>query len=165
MKFVKHVVPFFESPREITESTPFLSSSQQRLQGWELLPVTFAARFIAVVWWFFCLILCSTYTANLAAHLSKLQHYPSSIEQLLAQTKIRYGCIASTTNCDFFRFSDNPMFRHAWFTMTDLWANETIFENYDEALYAVKNRGDFALFDDVSYFRSCLQLQLLPAVL
>lgn len=122
-------------------------------EGWELLPSTFPARLVAVVWWFFCLIICSTYTANLAAYLSKMQLLPDSVDHLLAQNKIRYGCIESTTNCDFFRYATNPLHRHAWFTMTELWRNETIFPDTKEALKYVRSHADFALFDDVSYFR------------
>ena len=122
-------------------------------QGWELLPLTCPARLVAVVWWFFCLIVCSTYTANLAAYLAKPQHLPASVDHLLAQTKIRYGCTSSTTNCDFFRYSSNPLYRHAWYMMTELWGNETIFDRYDEGLDFVRKNDDFALFDDVSVFR------------
>ena len=127
-------------------------------QGWELLPLTFAARFMAVVWWIFCLIIMAAFTANLAAYLSKLHHVPRAISQLLGQTKIRYGCVNSTSDCDFFRLSDNPFYQNAWYTMAELWEGKTIFNDCKTAFEAVAREENLALFSDVSYFSYHLNL-------
>ena len=37
--------------------------------------------------------------------------------------------------------------------MTELWENETIFPEAADAMKYVRTHADFALFDDVSYFR------------
>ena len=122
-------------------------------QGWELLPLTFPARLMAVVWWIFCLVVASSFTANLAGYLAQLHHVPNDIKQLLGQTRVQYGCINSTSDCDFFRLSDDPLYRNAWYTMTKLWYGKTIFKDCHEAMKQVEERGNIALFSDVSYFR------------
>jgi hypothetical protein len=121
-------------------------------QSWDMMPVSFAGKLLATGWWFFCLVICSTYTANLAAFLTNLQHIPDTINHLLMQTKIKYGCLNSTTNCDFFKNSKVPLHQQAWLTMTQLWEGKYIFESYSVALNYVRTHSNFALFDDVSYF-------------
>ena len=55
---------------------------------------------VAGMWWFFTLIMISSYTANLAAFLTaaKMDVPINSAEDLAKQTKIKYGtyCCGST---------------------------------------------------------------------
>lgn len=55
---------------------------------------------VAGMWWFFTLIMISSYTANLAAFLTaaKMEAPINSAEDLTKQTKIKYGtyCCGST---------------------------------------------------------------------
>ena len=59
-----------------------------------------STRMVAGMWWFFTLIMISSYTANLAAFLTaaKMDTPINSAEDLSKQTKIKYGtyCCGST---------------------------------------------------------------------
>ena len=59
------------------------------------------------MWWFFTLIMISSYTANLAAFLTveRMESPIESAEDLAKQTKIRYGCVESGSTGAFFRVS------------------------------------------------------------
>ena len=60
---------------------------------------------VAGMWWFFTLIIISSYTANLAAFLTveRMESPIESVEDLARQTKIKYGTTASGTTKAFFR--------------------------------------------------------------
>lgn len=62
-------------------------------------------RLAAAVWWFFALIVTSSYTANLAAFLTKEQMEASisNVEDLATQSQIRYGVLAGGSTESFFR--------------------------------------------------------------
>ena len=54
-----------------------------------------STRMVAALWWLFTMIMVSSYTANLAAFLTieRLESPIESIEDLVRQTEIQYGCI------------------------------------------------------------------------
>ena len=60
---------------------------------------------VAGMWWFFTLIMISSYTANLAAFLTveRMASPIESAEDLAKQTKIKYGCVESGSTGAFFR--------------------------------------------------------------
>ena len=60
---------------------------------------------VGAVWWFFTLILISSYTANLAAFLTveRMVTPINSAEDLARQTQVEYGTISSGTTLDFFK--------------------------------------------------------------
>jgi len=62
------------------------------------------------VWWFFTLILISSYTANLAAFLTveRMVTPIDSAEDLATQTEVQYGTLAHGSTWDFFRVSVHP---------------------------------------------------------
>ena len=64
-----------------------------------------STRTIAGVWYFFTLIIISSYTANLAAFLTieNIVYPIENAEQLAAQEKIKYGCLKYGTTEAFFR--------------------------------------------------------------
>ena len=66
-----------------------------------------STRMVAGMWWFFTLIMISSYTANLAAFLTveRMESPIESAEDLAKQTKIRYGCVESGSTAAFFRVS------------------------------------------------------------
>ncbi|VDN99228.1 unnamed protein product [Rodentolepis nana] len=74
-------------------------------QGTEMAPHTISTRLLTGIWWFFALIVISTYTANLAAFLTvDTTELPiESVEDLVAQTKIKYGTLQSGASHDFFK--------------------------------------------------------------
>uniref|UniRef100_A0A1I8FMY9 PBPe domain-containing protein n=1 Tax=Macrostomum lignano TaxID=282301 RepID=A0A1I8FMY9_9PLAT len=74
-------------------------------QGSEIWPRALSTRLISGIWWFFTLIMISSYTANLAAFLTvERMHSPiESVEDLARQTKIKYGTLASGSTYQFFK--------------------------------------------------------------
>lgn len=63
-----------------------------------------SGRVIGTVWWFFVLIIISTYTANLAAFLTieRLVTPIASADDLATQTEIKYGTVRSGSTREFF---------------------------------------------------------------
>lgn len=76
-------------------------------QGVDINPRAVSTRIIGAIWWFFTLILISSYTANLAAFLTveRMVTPIQSAEDLAAQTKIAYGTLDSGSTMTFFRVS------------------------------------------------------------
>ena len=64
-----------------------------------------STRAVASIWWFFTLIMISSYTANLAAFLTAAQmKIPiNSADDLAKQTKIKYGTYHSGSTNAFFK--------------------------------------------------------------
>ncbi|KAH8314880.1 hypothetical protein KR074_007202, partial [Drosophila pseudoananassae] len=78
-------------------------------QGCDLTPPSIAGRIAAAVWWFFTIILISSYTANLAAFLTveRMVAPIKSPEDLAMQTDVQYGTLLHGSTWDFFRVSTN----------------------------------------------------------
>lgn len=74
-------------------------------QGCDILPKGVPTRLAAAVWWFFALIVISSYTANLAAFLTKEQQESTikSVEELANQGEIRYGLVERGSTEAFFK--------------------------------------------------------------
>ena len=67
--------------------------------------VTLSSQIMTGVWWFFILIIVSSYTANLAAHLTvtRMQNHVSSFQDLAIQNDMRYGTARDTSIFDFLK--------------------------------------------------------------
>lgn len=63
---------------------------------------------VTSMWWFFSLIMTACYTANLAAFLTMERMGPTieSAEDLVKQTKIKYGCVEGAATYAFFKNSN-----------------------------------------------------------
>lgn len=74
-------------------------------QGSEVNPKAFSTRVLSGFWWFFSLILVSSYTANLAAFLTveRMVSEIESADDLAKQTKIEYGTRNSGSSHTFFK--------------------------------------------------------------
>ncbi|KAG1665514.1 Glutamate receptor ionotropic, kainate 2 [Nymphon striatum] len=85
-------------------------------QGTELMPKAWSTRMLAGTWWFFTLIMISSYTANLAAFLTsqRMSSPIESAEDLVRQTKIKYGSYAGGSTEMFFRKSKLSTFKRMW---------------------------------------------------
>ena len=70
-----------------------------------LLSSAISSRTVASFWWFFTLIMISSYTANLAAFLTieRMDSPIESVEDLAKQTSIHYGCLRSGSTASFFK--------------------------------------------------------------
>ena len=66
---------------------------------------TSRVRIVGGIWWFFTLIIISSYTANLAAFLTveRMVAPIESAEDLAKQTDISYGTIMGGSTMTFFR--------------------------------------------------------------
>jgi len=82
-------------------------------QGCDILPKAISTRMVAGMWWFFTLIMISSYTANLAAFLTaaKMDSPVNSAEDLAKQTKIKYGTYCCGSTNAFFRSSTIPTYQ------------------------------------------------------
>lgn len=94
-------------------------------------------------WWFFALILTSSYTANLAAFLTKeLQEDTiENVEDLAKDGKIKYGLVLGGSTETFFRESNMSIYQKMWARMEH---TENVFVEDNEAgIERVKqsNRG------------------------
>lgn len=66
-----------------------------------------STRMVAGMWWFFTLIMISSYTANLAAFLTvnRMDDTITSAKDLAQQNKIKYGCVDGGSTRAFFKVS------------------------------------------------------------
>ncbi|RUS81760.1 hypothetical protein EGW08_010452 [Elysia chlorotica] len=86
------------------------------MQGSVLCPRSIAGRIIGGVWWFFVLIIISSYTANLAAFLTieRMIQPLESADDLAHQTDIAYGMLETGTTRVFFETSNVTTYRMMW---------------------------------------------------
>ena len=63
------------------------------------------SRWVCSMWWFFAMIVCQTYIAQLSASMtSALGDLPiNNVEELGKQTKVLYGAIKGGSTIDFFK--------------------------------------------------------------
>lgn len=88
-------------------------------QGCDLLPKAISTRIVAGMWWFFVLIMISSYTANLAAFLTmeRMDATIESVEDLAKQSKIKYGVVRSGSTANFFKTSNESLYQRMWSVM------------------------------------------------
>ncbi|KAJ8970837.1 hypothetical protein NQ317_000711 [Molorchus minor] len=85
-------------------------------QGSDIAPKAVSTRMVAGMWWFFTLIMISSYTANLAAFLTveRMDSPIESAEDLAKQTKIKYGAVKDGSTAAFFRDSNFSTYQRMW---------------------------------------------------
>lgn len=71
------------------------------------MPKALSTRIVGGIWWFFTLIIISSYTANLAAFLTveRMESPIDSADDLAKQTKIEYGAVEDGATMTFFKVS------------------------------------------------------------
>ncbi|XP_022103504.1 glutamate receptor ionotropic, kainate 1-like [Acanthaster planci] len=113
-------------------------------QGSEVNPRAFSTRVLSGFWWFFSLILVSSYTANLAAFLTveRMVSPISSADDLSKQTEIEYGTRSGGSSETFFRRSKIPTYQKMYEFMS---ARPHVFsKTYDEGIERVLNSKNYA---------------------
>ena len=72
-----------------------------------------STRIVGGIWWFFTLIIISSYTANLAAFLTveRMIAPIDSVEDLADQSDISYGTLEAGSTMTFFRVILNPFLK------------------------------------------------------
>uniref|UniRef100_A0A670IJ51 Glutamate receptor n=2 Tax=Podarcis TaxID=42163 RepID=A0A670IJ51_PODMU len=85
-------------------------------QGSELMPKALSTRIVGGIWWFFTLIIISSYTANLAAFLTveRMESPIDSADDLAKQTKIEYGAVEDGATMTFFKKSRIATYEKMW---------------------------------------------------
>lgn len=91
-------------------------------QGSDLAPRALSTRTLASIWWFFTLIMISSYTANLAAFLtvSRMASPIENAEDLAKQAVIQYGCKYDGSTYNFFKTSNHTTYERMWSTMESI---------------------------------------------
>ncbi|XP_019623401.1 PREDICTED: glutamate receptor ionotropic, kainate 2-like isoform X2 [Branchiostoma belcheri] len=86
-------------------------------QGSDMWSRAASTKMVMGSWWFFMLIIISSYTANLAAFLTveRMVIPIESAEDLAAQTQIHYGCLQGGTTMTFFKQNSKvPTYQKMW---------------------------------------------------
>ncbi|XP_047243831.1 glutamate receptor ionotropic, kainate 2-like isoform X3 [Girardinichthys multiradiatus] len=85
-------------------------------QGSELMPKALSTRIVGGIWWFFTLIIISSYTANLAAFLTveRMESPIDSADDLAKQTKILYGVVEDGATMTFFKKTKISTYDKMW---------------------------------------------------
>ena len=86
-----------------------------------VVPDTWPTRVISVFWWFFALIIVSSYTANLAAFLTveTLISPFDNAEEMAQQSEVVYGAVKGGSTQNFFRESKIAAYQKMWAFMKD----------------------------------------------
>ncbi|KAJ1531866.1 hypothetical protein ONE63_000515 [Megalurothrips usitatus] len=118
-------------------------------QGCDFLPKAPSTRMVAGLWWFFTLIMISSYTANLAAFLTEAgmnKENIKSAKDLAAQNKVLYGCVDGGSTKAFFANSNNSDYQRMWAVMTA--ARPSVFTSTNaQGVERVRNpKRDYAFF-------------------
>ncbi|XP_058040941.1 glutamate receptor ionotropic, kainate 1 [Ahaetulla prasina] len=89
-------------------------------QGSELMPKALSTRIVGGIWWFFTLIIISSYTANLAAFLTveRMESPIDSADDLAKQTRIEYGAVRDGSTMTFFKKSKISTYEKMWAFMS-----------------------------------------------
>ena len=110
--------PCIEEPEELENQFTFKNSLWFTIgsimqQGSEIAPIGLSTRMMASSWWFFCLIMVSSYTANLAAFLTveTLVSPFSNVEELAKKKTIKYGAKTGGSTLTFFKDSNYSTYK------------------------------------------------------
>ncbi|XP_048838239.1 glutamate receptor ionotropic, kainate 1-like [Brienomyrus brachyistius] len=114
-------------------------------QGSEVMPKALSTRIIGGIWWFFTLIIISSYTANLAAFLTveRMDAPIDSADDLAKQTKIEYGAVRDGSTMTFFKKSKISTYEKMWAFMSSR-KNTALVKNNGEGIQRVLTT-DYAL--------------------
>ncbi|NXF66012.1 GRIK1 protein, partial [Ciccaba nigrolineata] len=114
-------------------------------QGSELMPKALSTRIVGGIWWFFTLIIISSYTANLAAFLTveRMESPIDSADDLAKQTRIEYGAVRDGSTMTFFKKSKISTYEKMWAFMNNR-QQTALVKNNDEGIQRVLTT-DYAL--------------------
>uniref|UniRef100_A0A8C9RTC4 Glutamate receptor n=1 Tax=Scleropages formosus TaxID=113540 RepID=A0A8C9RTC4_SCLFO len=115
-------------------------------QGCDISPRSLSGRIVGGVWWFFTLIIISSYTANLAAFLTveRMVSPIESAEDLAKQTEIAYGTLDSGSTKEFFRRSKIALFDKMWTYMKSAEPSVFVKKTSEGVLRVRKSKGKYA---------------------
>nr|QGW50663.1 ionotropic receptor 21 [Propsilocerus akamusi] len=121
-------------------------------QGCDFLPKAPSTRMVAGMWWFFTLIMISSYTANLAAFLTveRMDSPIESAEDLAKQTKIKYGALKGGSTVSFFRDSNFSTYQRMWSFMESQRPSVFTSSNQEGVERVSKSKGSYAFLMESS---------------
>ncbi|KAF0290304.1 Glutamate receptor ionotropic, kainate 2 [Amphibalanus amphitrite] len=132
-----------ENQFSVSNSFWFITGTLLR-QGSGLNPKAASTRIVGSIWWFFTLIIISSYTANLAAFLT-VERTSTPIESaadLAKQEDIEYGTLEGGSTMTFFRDSKIETYQKMWKFMES--RKPSVFvPNYEEGVQRVL-KGNYA---------------------
>ncbi|XP_016946037.3 glutamate receptor ionotropic, kainate 2 isoform X1 [Drosophila suzukii] len=115
-------------------------------QGCDILPRGPHMRILTGMWWFFALMMLSTYTANLAAFLTsnKWQSSIKSLQDLIEQDEVAFGSMRGGSTSLFFSESNDTDYQRAWNQMKDFNPSAFTSTNKEGVARVRKEKGDYA---------------------
>ncbi|XP_030025523.2 glutamate receptor ionotropic, kainate 2 isoform X1 [Manduca sexta] len=148
----------WDSPRNCLDEPPVLENQFTLLnslwftigslmqQGSDIAPKAVSTRMVAGMWWFFTLIMISSYTANLAAFLTveRMDSPIESAEDLAKQTKIKYGALKGGSTAAFFRDSNFSTYQRMWSFMESARPSVFASSNKEGEERVVRGKGSYA---------------------
>ncbi|XP_059169171.1 glutamate receptor-like isoform X2 [Physella acuta] len=136
-------------------------------QGCDVLPKSVSGRIVTSVWWFFTLIIISSYTANLAAFLTTMRMSGSirSAEDLVKQTEIKYGPYKNGSTYMFFNQTTVSLYQRMWSFMNS--QQDVFVNNNEEGIERVrKSNGQYVFLIESTlneYYNSRLPCDTMKA--
>ncbi|XP_068617309.1 glutamate receptor ionotropic, kainate 2 [Battus philenor] len=148
----------WDSPRNCLDEPPVLENQFTLLnslwftigslmqQGSDIAPKAVSTRMVAGMWWFFTLIMISSYTANLAAFLTveRMDSPIESAEDLAKQTKIKYGALKGGSTAAFFRDSNFSTYQRMWSFMESARPSVFTSSNKEGEERVMRGKGSYA---------------------
>ncbi|CAH1402280.1 unnamed protein product [Nezara viridula] len=143
--------PCIEEPEHLENQFSLLNSLWFTLgsvmqQGSDVAPISVSTRMVASIWWFFTLIMVSSYTANLAAFLTVENNVSpfSDVKELAQQTDIKYGAKKEGATANFFRDSKEEIYQKIYKFMMD--NPDCMMPNNDVGVNRVVSEDKYAFF-------------------
>ncbi|XP_011872397.1 PREDICTED: glutamate receptor ionotropic, kainate 2-like isoform X2 [Vollenhovia emeryi] len=139
-----------ETPYTLTD-TPFLVIGAILKSPTGFAPAGISTRTLAVAWWFFTLIIVTTYIANLAAALSTKSVVWSFqvAEELAYQQKIKYGAKINGSTFSFFQDSSHEPYE-IMYNYMKAHADEVLMESNEDGVWKVQNENYAYLMESSS---------------
>ncbi|CAF3068666.1 unnamed protein product [Rotaria sp. Silwood2] len=126
-------------------NTLFFALAAFMQQGVDFIPRSISGRMVASVWWYFSMILVSSYTANLAAFLTvkRMASPIESVEDLARHPHLKYGVVRGGSTQEFFVKSDVKLFQRMWANMQQ--SDDVLVNSNEEGINKVrKSKGKYA---------------------
>ncbi|CAF1149652.1 unnamed protein product [Rotaria sp. Silwood1] len=126
-------------------NTLFFALAAFMQQGVDFIPRSISGRLVASIWWYFSMILVSSYTANLAAFLTvKRMVTPiESVEDLARHPHLKYGVVRGGSTQEFFVKSDVKLFQRMWANMQQ--NDDVLVKSNEEGINKVRiSKGKYA---------------------
>nr|QZH55031.1 ionotropic glutamate receptor 9 [Achelura yunnanensis] len=117
-------------------------------QGCDILPRGGSSRWTTSVWWFFALIITSSYTANMSAFISNERRTSgiTDVKSLSEQTKVTYGTVLNASTYKFFKSSNDTVISKLWQDMETAKPNVFTANNEEGRDRVLRSKGKYAFF-------------------